>query len=242
MKSFIAAVRFITVLPVGRAGTYDPRGMIPHFPMVGLLLGIILAAFDWLFSDFWSQPVVSLLDVVLMVCLTGALHIDGLGDTADGLYGNRPQERALEIMKDSRTGVMGLTAIVCGLAVKWAGISGLEENRHLLLLIIPAYARGGMVFVIRFLDYVRPKDGIGKDLFDEPIRVIDFSGLLIPVGLSIIIGWHAVVLNMAFVIATAGIIGFYKKRIGGITGDMLGATTEILESFLFLMASAGGAL
>ena len=119
MKSFIAAVRFITVLPVGRAGTYNPRGMIPHFPIVGLLLGIILSVFDWLFSDFWSQPVVSLLDVVLLVCLTGALHIDGLGDTADGLYGNRPRERALEIMKDSRTGVMGLTAIICGLAVKF---------------------------------------------------------------------------------------------------------------------------
>ena len=242
MKSFIAAVRFITVLPIGRPGTYDPRGMIPYFPVVGILLGMIVTAFDWLVMGFWSQSVVSLLDVVLLVCLTGALHIDGLGDTADGLYGNRPRERALEIMKDSRTGVMGLTAIVCGLAVKWAGISGLEENRHLLLLIIPAYARGGMVFVIRFLDYVRPEEGIGKDLFNEPIRLIDFFGLLAPVGFSIIMGWNAVVLNMVFFILTAAIIGFYKKRIGGVTGDMLGATTEMLESLLFLVASAGGPL
>jgi len=93
------------------------------------------------------------------------------------------------------------------------------------------------VFAIRFLDYVRPKDGIGRDLFDEPLKISDFLGILIPVGLSILIGWKAVILNVCFVIATIAIIGFYKKRIGGVTGDMLGATTEILEPFLFLMAS-----
>ena len=237
MKSFIAAVRFITILPIGRAGTYDPRGMIPYFPVVGLLLGGFVSVFDRLALYVWSQPVVSLLDVILLVCLTGALHLDGLGDTADGLYGNRPRERALEIMKDSRIGVMGLTAIVCGLALKWAGISELGAHRHLLLIIVPAYARGGMVFAIRFLDYIRPKDGIGRDLFDEPLRITDFCWILIPAGLSIVIGWNAVVLNIAFIITTAAIIGFYKKRIGGVTGDMLGATTEILESVLFLMAS-----
>ncbi len=99
--------------------------MIPYFPLVGLLLGGFVSVFDRLILNLWSQPVASLLDVVLLVFLTGALHLDGLGDTADGLYGNRPRERALEIMKDSRIGVMGLTAIVCGLAVKWAGIVGL---------------------------------------------------------------------------------------------------------------------
>ena len=239
MKSFIAAVRFITILPIGRTGTYDPRGMIPYFPVVGLLLGVIISVFDRLIINFWSQPVASLLDVILLVCLTGALHIDGLGDTADGLYGNRPREKALGIMRDSRIGVMGLTAIICGLAVKWAGIVELElgEHRHLLLVIIPAYARGGMVFAVRFLDYVRPEDGIGRDLFDEPLKVSDFLWVLVPVALSIIIGWNAVILNVAFVITTIAIIGFYKKRIGGVTGDMLGATTEILESFLFLIAS-----
>ena len=237
MKSFIAAVRFITILPIGRAGTYEPRGMIPYFPLVGLLLGGFVSVFDRLILNLWSQSVASLLDVILLVCLTGALHLDGLGDTADGLYGNRPRERALEIMKDSRIGVMGLLAIVCGLAVKWAGITELGAHRHLLLIIIPAYARGGMVFAIRFLDYVRPKDGIGRDLFDEPLKISDFLGILIPVGLSILIGWKAVILNVCFVIATIAIIGFYKKRIGGVTGDMLGATTEILEPFLFLMAS-----
>jgi len=239
MKPFIAAIRFITVLPLGRAGTYDPRGMIPFFPMVGLLLGGVISAFDRLALTLWSKPLVSLLDVILLICMTGALHLDGLGDTADGLYGNRPRDRALEIMKDSRIGVMGLVAIVCGLAVKWAGISELGPYRHLLLVIIPSYARSGMVIAVRFLDYMRPKDGIGRDLFDKPLRLIDFSGILLPMGLSLFMGLMALILNIAFLIATFLILRFYKKRIGGVTGDMLGAITEVLEPLLFLIASMG---
>jgi len=240
MKSFIAAVRFITILPLGRAGTYDPRGMIPHFPLVGLMLGGIVSIFDRLASGLWSSPVVSLLDIILLVCLTGGLHLDGLGDTADGLYGNRPRDRALEIMKDSRIGVMGLLAIMCGLAVKWAGIMELGTNRHLLLLIIPAYARGGMVVAIRCLEYVRPHDGLGRDLFSEPLKAAAFAGFIVPVGLSLLMGWNALILNIAFVVIIIALIGFYRKRIGGVTGDLLGATTEILEAVLFLTVSAGG--
>ncbi len=240
MKSFVAAVRFMTILPLGRSGTFDPRGMIPCFPLVGLVLGGIVSIFDLLCSAVWSTPVVSLLDVILLVVLTGAFHLDGLGDTADGLYGNRPPERALEIMKDSRIGVMGLIAILCGLAVKWAGISELGDHRHLLLLIIPAYARGGMVFAIRFLAYLRPKDGLGKALFTAPLRTVSFSGLLIPVGVSLMTGWTAVILNLVYIMLILALIQFYKKRIGGVTGDMLGAATEILESGLFLAVSLGG--
>jgi len=242
MKSFIAAVRFITILPLGRAGAYDPRGMIPHFPLVGLMLGGIVSIFDRLISGLWSSPVVALLDVILLVYLTGGLHLDGLGDTADGLYGNRPRDRALEIMKDSRIGVMGLLAIMCGLAVKWAGIMELGTHRYLLLLIIPAYARGGMVVAIQCLEYVRPHDGLGRDLFREPIKVADFAGFIVPVGLSLLMGWNALTLNIAFAVIIIVLIGFYRKRIGGVTGDLLGATTEILEAVLFLTMSAGGIL
>ena len=80
----------------------------------------------------WSQPVASILDVFLLVIITGALHLDGLGDTADGLYGRRPVEKALAIMKDSRIGAMGVVAIICGLAIKWGGLSGLDADRRWL--------------------------------------------------------------------------------------------------------------
>ena len=95
---------------------------------------------------------------------------------------------------------------------------------------------------IQCLEYVRPHDGLGRDLFGEPLKVADFAGFIVPVGLSLLMGWNALTLNIAFAVIIIVLIGFYRKRIGGVTGDLLGATTEILEAVLFLTMSAGGIL
>ena len=143
MKNLFAAIRFITILPAGRSEHFDAMGMVPWFPVAGLLLGALLAVFDLAAARLWPVSAVSILDVILLAILTGAFHLDGLGDTADGLFSHRPRERILEIMKDSRIGVMGVVAVVSVLAVKWAGISGLGANRTALLILVPAYARCG---------------------------------------------------------------------------------------------------
>ena len=162
MRHFISAIQFITILPVGRADTFEPAKMIPYFPIVGLFLGLLTALFDQLATALWSRPVASLLDIIFLAVITGAFHLDGLGDSADGLLGQRSKERVLAIMKDSRLGTMGLVAIVFGLALKWAGIAGLDANRTLLLVIVPAYARGGMLFGMRFLEYGRPAGAVAN--------------------------------------------------------------------------------
>lgn len=240
MKSLISAIRFMTILPFGRPGTFDPKGMVSLFPLVGIIVGVLLAVFDWAVFRVWPAPVAASLDVIFLVVVTGAFHLDGLGDAADGLLGHRPKEKALSVMKDSRIGVMGLLAIVCGLTIKWGGIASLADHRSLLLIIIPAYARGSMLFGIRFLDYGRSSEGIGHSLFATALRPSAFLGLLVPVIFSIFLGWKGLCLNGFFVIMTAAIIIYYKKRIGCITGDMLGAMTEITESMLFLLVSLGG--
>jgi adenosylcobinamide-GDP ribazoletransferase len=237
MKSLISAIRFITILPLGKSNTFDPEGMIPFFPVVGIILGVLVSAVDEGASQLWPESVASLLDVLFLVVVTGAFHLDGLGDTADGLLGHRPRDKALTIMKDSRIGAMGLIAIVCGLSTKYAGIMSLEAHRHLLLIIIPAYSRGAQLFGIRFLEYGRPDGGTGHALFGEALKPSAFWGLLIPVSASLFLGWKAIWLNTAFVLITGAILLYYKKRIGCITGDMLGAMTEITESLLFLLAS-----
>ena len=214
--------------------------MIPYFPVVGLLLGILTALFDQLATGLWSKPVASLLDVFLLALLTGAFHLDGLGDAADGLLGQRPKEEALDIMKDSRLGTMGLVAIVFGLALKWAGIAGLGADRTLLLILVPAYARAGMLCGMRFLTYGRPDGGTGLDFFKSKLEWTAFWGMAAPVMLSLFLGWTAIWLNLGFVALTAILIRYYKRRVDCITGDMLGAMTEILEAGLFLMVSTGG--
>ena len=140
-------------------------------------------------------------------------------------------------MKDSRIGVMGVVAIVCTLAVKWGGIMHLNDHRMLVLVLVPAYSRSTMIFGIRFLEYGRSDGGTGYDLFDEPIKLTAFQWMLIPVMLSIILGWKGIWLNFIFALLTMTIIFYYKKRMGCITGDMLGAMTEITESLLFLFVS-----
>ena len=239
MRHFISAIQFITIIPVGRADTFEPPKMIPYFPIVGLFLGLLTALFDQFATALWSRPVASLLDILFLAVLTGAFHLDGLGDAADGLLGQRPKEKALTIMKDSRLGTMGLVAIVFGLALKWAGIAGLDANRTLVLIIVPAYARGGMLFGMRFLEYGRPEGGTGLDFFKSRLEWTAFWGLAAPVALSVFLGWTALWLNLCFVALTTVLIWYYKRRVGCITGDMLGAMAEILESGLFLLISMG---
>jgi adenosylcobinamide-GDP ribazoletransferase len=239
MRHFISAIQFITILPAGKPGPFDPPKMIPFFPLVGLLLGVLVAGIDRLALIFWNEPVVALLDVIFLAMVTGAFHLDGLGDTADGLLGQRPRDKALIIMKDSRIGAMGLVAVVFGLALKWGGIAGLEVNRSLLLILIPAYARSGVLFGIRFLEYGRPDGGTGLEFFKETLKPAAFGGLILPVGASLLLGWQALWLNLCFILIVSTILFYYKKRIGCITGDMCGAMIELLEAGLFLLVSVG---
>ena len=240
MKNFIAALQFISALPVGPPRPFAALKLVPHFPLVGLALGLLLAGCDFLALRLWSPPVAALLDVILLVAVTGAFHLDGLGDTADGLYGRRPRDQALAIMKDSRVGSMGVVAIVCVLAVKWAGIQGLTTDRGLILILVPAYARASMLFGIRLLPYGRPDGGTGHAFFNRPLPFSAFAGLVPLLALSVLAGPRALVLNVGFAALTSALVLFYRRRINCITGDMLGAMTEVCEAGLFLLVSVGG--
>lgn len=238
INALISAIRFITILPIGKSAEFEPRGMVSFFPLAGLLVGVLLALFDLVVSRLWPSQVAAILDVVFLAAVTGAFHLDGLGDSADGLFSHRPKEKAMAIMRDSRIGVMGLVAIVCALAVKWGGLSCLDESRFLFLAIVPAYARGAMIFGFRFLGYGRP-EGIANDLFQKPIDIWDFKWMLPPILLSVFAGWRGLLANISFAIAVALIIYYYKKKFGCVTGDMLGALAETTEALLFLMVAIG---
>ncbi len=239
MKGLFSAIQFITSVPIGKTAVFEPRAMIPFFPVVGLMLGVAVSVFDAVAIRFWPAYVVAVLDTGLLVILTGALHLDGLGDTADGLYGNRPRERALEIMKDSRIGAMGVVAVVCALAVKWGGLASLGEDRTLLIIVVPAFARASMIFGMYFLEYGRPGGGTGNPFFQEPLDKKAFVYVAIPVVLSLFAGWRGLLLIVAFIVFTAATLAFYRKRMGCITGDMLGAMAESSEAALFLVVAMG---
>jgi len=239
MNGFISAIQFLTRLPIGKPGTFAPKAMIAFFPMVGLMIGGIVALLDLIVLQWWAKPTASVIELIFLIWITGAFHLDGLGDTADGLYGSRPREKALEIMKDSRIGAMGVVAIWCVLSAKWSGLIGINPgvDRSLMLLIIPAYSRAATLFGFKFLEYGRPGGGTGHALFKEPLEFSAFWGVGIPIVLSLFAGWRGLWLNAAFIISTAAILIFYHRRMGCITGDMLGAMTETIEAVLFITAA-----
>ncbi len=239
-NDFKSALHFLTTLPPGKNVQFSPLGMIRFFPTIGIVIGTLLIFFDLIISCFFYEGVVVLLDLLFLVGITGAFHLDGVGDTADGVFSHQPRDKALLIMKDSRTGMMGLVAVISVLAVKFAGIYSVKAScsaaeAMLFFLIIPAYARASMIFGIKFLNYGRNR-GTGHDFFEKKPGPRDFIWLSIPVIFSIFTGYKFVILNVSFGLMVFVILVYYKKKMNCITGDMLGAMTETIEALLFVIA------
>jgi adenosylcobinamide-GDP ribazoletransferase len=238
MKHLISAFQFLTIIPLGKPQELDASKTTPCFPIVGLGIGLIIMLADHLFLKLWPVGIASLLDILLLAILSGGLHLDGLGDTADGLFSHKSPERALAIMRDSRIGAMGLLAIVFVLAIKWASLQAVAYHRAIYLLTIPAYSRGAMMFGIKFLSYGRPEGGVGTDFFSRKPPLVALTSILLPALISLWLGYPALRLNALFVLLTALILLYFKRRLGCITGDMLGAMAEVEEACLFLIACA----
>lgn len=239
IRDFKSALGFMTIIPPGRIDRFSPFGMIRFFPLVGLIIGAGLAAVDFFGAVFWPDAVTSVLCVLYLTAVTGALHLDGLGDTADGIFSHRSKVRALEIMKDSRIGMMGLLAVVTVLALKTAGIFAINtgvspRDTVCCLLFIPALSRSAMLFGIRCLPYGR-ESGTGHDLFSKPLPAGHFFFVLVPLAGLLLTskGWLII---LCFGILTGLMLLFYKNKLGVITGDMLGAMSEVNEAVLFVLA------
>ncbi|MBE9580863.1 MAG: adenosylcobinamide-GDP ribazoletransferase [Proteobacteria bacterium] len=239
IKDLRGALQFLTIFPLGKSRDLPGPLMVGYFPVVGLIIGLFLALIDGVLRQVFPLAIVSLIDVIFLAVVSGALHLDGLADTADGLFSHKPSEEVLRIMKDSHVGTMGVLALIFVLGIKWAGISSLHGDRAILLIIIPSYARGAFAIAINFLDYLRPEGGTGLAFFAGNRNIANLRWLLVPVALSMLLGVKGVFLNCAFIGIVALVIFYYKKRLGGITGDMLGALGEVTEAGLFLFAAMG---
>ena len=233
----ISAIQFLTVIPLGNRA-FNARAALPYFPVCGLGIGCLVLFVDWAAARLWPPAVVALCDVLTLIVISGSLHLDGLADTGDGLYGHRSTNKILAIMKDSRIGAMGMVAVLCCLAAKWIGISSLEMNRGLWLLLVPAYARGAVLIAIKLMPYGRPDGGTGHDFFAPPLQAVDYWAFALLGAGSLAMGWDALKINVGFVIIVSATLAWYRRKLGTVTGDMLGALIEVTEAGLLVIAAA----
>ena len=228
------AVGFLTILPVidnRRASEDAVAASFEWFPLVGFMLGLALCGEDLILSYAFGQVTRSVLIVLSLVVITGALHLDGLADTADALGAGRDRERALEILQDSRIGAFGTIAIFFDLILKILALSTLAGSaRYFALILAPGLARYAMVLVSRQIDYLR-SSGAGSTLLADnganwPRRKFVFVLPFAFVVTAKFQGAKALFVAAAVVIAMRW---FYKRWLGGVTGDLIGACGEIVE-------------
>lgn len=237
------AVSFLTVAPVGPAQSVAPELLgrsLAWFPLVGLLLGLLLAGAERALQLILPPVTVSALLVLLAIVLTGALHLDGVADSADGLYGQRERESRLRIMKDSRVGAMGVTALLALLLLKFAALQGLApERRWAALLLMPVVGRWCMTVLAVCSPYARPEGGTGGGFVDQAGGRELLLATVTCAALTVFLyGWPGVLLLALLCLAIAVLRAYYHAKLGGVTGDLLGAGCEWSEALtLTLLAT-----
>jgi adenosylcobinamide-GDP ribazoletransferase len=209
------------------------------FPWVGALLGLgFWGAWVGLQGVLPPATTAALL-LILTVAVTGGLHLDGLADTADGLGGGRTPEERLRIMKDSRVGTFGVLSLILALLLKFALFFSLAgEGAAGRLVLFPLVSRWGMVLMAFLSPYARPEGGLGQAMTLGVTARIMTGATLSALGLAFLAGG----LQGLFLVAGAALAVwllslYFRAKLGGITGDTLGATNELLE-----VLALGGAL
>lgn len=233
----LLALRFLTALPLP-AAEVKPLQMgraAAFFPLVGALVGAAVAGVDAGLRLAFPASVASAGALVALVLLTGGLHLDGLMDSCDGLFGRRDPARRLEIMRDSRAGSFGVLGAVCVLLLKFVALLELPAP-WLLGGIVAAtsVARGAMVLAIWGFPYARV-DGLGRAFKDgigvPQVAAATVTAAVLALGL---LQWRGVVVLVLAALATLLSGLFICTRIPGLTGDTYGAINEVVEVLVLL--------
>ncbi len=236
-----AAFRFLTILPLP-AGRGDDRETLaaatPFFPLVGLVLGGLAAGCGWLLLCLFPPLVRAVLLVLLLAGFSGFFHLDGLADTADGFLSARPRDRILEIMHDSRIGVMGVVSLILVLALKISALAGLGPGDQVrAVFLMPLAGRTAILLLMAFLPYARPEGGLGQLFYTGSSRLIGAAALVffLLIVLPASGGFFRTLLVLALFLAVLLSFALACQRIiGGATGDTLGAGCELGETSVAL--------
>ena len=256
---FLTAVMFYTRLPcptwIDHSDAMLNRATA-YFPLIGWLVGAVAAGTYWAASLLWPPVVALLISTVASILLTGAFHEDGLADVCDGFGGGWTAARILEIMKDSRVGTYGLVGLGLALALKHTALLGavarsgvfsalgLPAPAELLLVAHPLSRLTALTFIYT-LPYARANDDDGKA---KPVAQSLSAGRLVAAAVPgllplLAVAWFSAQPSMLLVLVPLAILlrilgGWFRRWIGGYTGDCLGATQQLAEVVIYLFLAA----
>jgi len=253
-KNFITALQFLTIVTVKKDHDVkegDLAKSMVYFPLVVFLIGFLLVNADKIFALIaLPQPIATFLLVIISVLITRAMHIDGLADTLDGLMGGNDHSSRLDIMKDSRLGTAGALGIVSVLFMKYLCLNSLYESDRIgALLVSPVVARWAQTLMVFNAEYGRER-GMGKAFVGH----LRSSGLAatsaIAIGLSafVVVRLDARSIVLFFILIYGVVLLTYLgkrylvRKLGGVTGDAIGAMSElneVLVLLLFVIFSSG---
>jgi adenosylcobinamide-GDP ribazoletransferase len=227
----LEAVRFLTIIPVPgvpATGGQALAGAVPFFPLVGLLLGGLLALVGVAAGWLWNDSVRAVAIVIGWGALTAALHLDGLSDTFDGVLSWRPRERKLEIMRDSRIGVMGALALAAVLASKLVFLATAKAWAP-MLLVAPALGRWAMCYALCRYPSARA-DGLGATVQAHSQATALRSATVLATAVALAVAGPRGIIALAIVWLTTRLIArWWVHDLGGLTGDTYGALCELGE-------------
>ena len=237
IRKFLIALGFLTRLPASVPCTAEDIGHSARwFPLVGALLGAIYAAMARFAGPVFPPLITAVLITAMDALLTGAMHFDGLADTADGFGSGRTREDVLRIMRDPTIGSYGSCALILTIALKVAAIAALigRPAAAPALFLAPVLGRWSAVFSSLLAGYARPPADDSAKSVGSPARFVGRPELLMASGITAAVTallrqWRGAAAVFLVIAATAVWTAMCRRRIGGVTGDTLGAGVELSE-------------
>ncbi len=237
MEGLIVSLQFLTRLPINISVDFNEKTIGKStffFPYVGMLLGLISYLPYRALLNF-NQDLASFSVVLMMILLTGGLHLDGVSDMVDGFFSSRDREKMLEIMDDSRIGAFGVISLIMLLLLKYIVLKSIIPEYMLLALVFSmGNARFMALVQIAYRKLVKP-GGMGDMIHSSNNRKYIVIGLLSYIAISLIIDVRLVFPLLASLVMAETIARLAYNKIGGFTGDLYGATVELCEAVSLIL-------
>jgi adenosylcobinamide-GDP ribazoletransferase len=247
-REFLNALRFMTIFPVPSSDTENAPDWLSrcakYFPAVGICVGLVSSAVLLLAGAVWDPVIAALLAVAVSIVVTGALHEDGLADTADGFGGGWSVEKRLAIMKDSRIGAYGALALMFGIALRVTALADMPLwSGAASLIAAHAAARITPAFVMKALPYAGDTAAMKVSYIDAPVSANDvWFALIVVAGASVpltFVSISSVISGLLLGTLLAAAVALWaRKLIDGYTGDVLGAIEQMFEIGFLLGVAA----